>query len=859
MMYFLKKGAVLLSFLLCVVASAQDGIVKLDDDFSALEKYHFGMSEAPLYRIQAAVRAAQDPETAAQLEKRLIALLKSQSGIESKRFACRMLGEIGSDTGIAALDEALDVPELFNTALTALEQVRSSQAADSIAQRMDESDVDRCPSFLLTLGRQGLETSIEIIAPYLKKENDAIANAAAQALVAIGAPTACDILYNEFLAKATHVNESLADACLTCLYKHTGDAENPEVKKILTLLCDQAFPPQVRLGAAQLRMNVFPDETEAVLTALLRDEDERVAHGALMQARVSTLPSITKLVVTLLDEAPASRKPAILEVLGVRRDTTALPAVQGYVHDDLPEVRMAALRAMGLLGNASHTRLLLEHSVLGPPEEQRVALQALTQLSDKRVDARLADIACGKGDEALRIQAIKVLADRKAVSSADSIYRLALGELEATPDIRRQAVQALRILAPSSLLDETIALSGKSNVEEISQVLPQTLSEMAMRADLNNEDPAAPIVHYLDSIQNSTAKVSDVSITFTILLEALSLIATDTAFERLKQTLNLPDDSIRRTAIKVLPRFQRAESLQILKTCLESSSFESLRPQALSAYLIALKNSGSLPRIVVDEHVMFAASRCSTPETQRDLLATITQLPSLASLQLAEQWIGKGEVSAEATRAVVQLCKSLCGAWPEVVREKLQVVDAVPNQDPVIMEEVRQVVQFMDSFEGYLVAWEMAGPYFKSGISAVKLFDIPFDPEINPEVANWRILPLSLSSKVPFVLEFDRALGGENRVVYVRTFIQSAQNMDAILELGTNDGCRVWWNGNLVHAINTGRPLTPGEDKLAVHVNEGSNILMLAVYQQGGNWCAAARLVDASGTPLSGIRVVPHK
>jgi hypothetical protein len=161
-----------------------------------------------------------------------------------------------------------------------------------------------------------------------------------------------------------------------------------------------------------------------------------------------------------------------------------------------------------------------------------------------------------------------------------------------------------------------------------------------------------------------------------------------------------------------------------------------------------------------------------------------------------------------------------------------------------------------------MMTWEMAGPYFEEQTQASVLFERSFPPETDSETANWRVLPLLVDADPAFALELDRVVGGEERVVYLRTFVTAAADADAILELGTNDGCRVWWNGNLIHALNAGRPLVPGEDKLPVHLNQGVNTLMLSVFQQGGAWRATARLTDPQGQPLQNCTlssIMPEK
>ena len=104
-------------------------------------------------------------------------------------------------------------------------------------------------------------------------------------------------------------------------------------------------------------------------------------------------------------------------------------------------------------------------------------------------------------------------------------------------------------------------------------------------------------------------------------------------------------------------------------------------------------------------------------------------------------------------------------------------------------------------------------------------------------------------------LKLDRAIGGENRVAYLRTKVWSPAKQEATLEIGSDDGVKVWLNEEVVHAKNVLRGVKPGEDKIAIRLQKGWNPLMLKVTQGAGGWGACARLRDAAGGDLKGIRV----
>jgi hypothetical protein len=73
------------------------------------------------------------------------------------------------------------------------------------------------------------------------------------------------------------------------------------------------------------------------------------------------------------------------------------------------------------------------------------------------------------------------------------------------------------------------------------------------------------------------------------------------------------------------------------------------------------------------------------------------------------------------------------------------------------------------------------------------------------------------------------------------------------MQIGSDDGVKVWVNGEIVHANNVSRGHKAGEDKVAVRLEKGWNIFLVKVTQGGGGWGFSARLVDDEGNALKNI------
>jgi hypothetical protein len=118
----------------------------------------------------------------------------------------------------------------------------------------------------------------------------------------------------------------------------------------------------------------------------------------------------------------------------------------------------------------------------------------------------------------------------------------------------------------------------------------------------------------------------------------------------------------------------------------------------------------------------------------------------------------------------------------------------------------------------------------------------------------WKPFKSKTNDLRPWLLEFDQVFGGNNVVVYVRCHIWSPEDQKARLELGSDDGVKVWLNGVLVHMLDLIRGVSAGEDRVPVSLKQGWNVLTMKVRQGGGSWGACARVRTPDGAHLEGIR-----
>jgi hypothetical protein len=118
----------------------------------------------------------------------------------------------------------------------------------------------------------------------------------------------------------------------------------------------------------------------------------------------------------------------------------------------------------------------------------------------------------------------------------------------------------------------------------------------------------------------------------------------------------------------------------------------------------------------------------------------------------------------------------------------------------------------------------------------------------------WEVMPIGTDSSRPWFIELDKTLGGDDRVAYLKTEVWSDKEQKVRLELGSDDGVKVWLNGKIVHANNVTRPCSPGQDKVDVTLKKGQNSLMVKITQGGGGWALCMRFRSQEGGKVEGLR-----
>lgn len=95
-------------------------------------------------------------------------------------------------------------------------------------------------------------------------------------------------------------------------------------------------------------------------------------------------------------------------------------------------------------------------------------------------------------------------------------------------------------------------------------------------------------------------------------------------------------------------------------------------------------------------------------------------------------------------------------------------------------------------------------------------------------------------------------LGGHTQSsAYAYAEIAVPAEIPAVMRVGSDDGVKIWLNGEVVHENNVDRGLVVDQDQAEITLREGVNRILVHVTQGGGGWAMCLRFTHPDGTPLA--------
>lgn len=583
---------------------------------------------------------------------------------------------------------------------------------------------------------------------------------------------------------------------------------------------DKARPPLARRVALELLGLVGGEPQVAAIAPLLGDaafgEDAALALSQIWgQAAKGAL-------LDALGTAPAARKARILGLIASHGEANTLPAFVAAAKDADEAVRVAAVRAMGLLGVADGAEPLLEAVRTGSPRVKAAAFDAYLSVAAAVLRGGDAPAARVHYERALGLaqtdeQRAAALLGIGQAGQPESLAVLTPHLKAASPRVRTAAHTALCGLRGPAGTRAVAAAFGAA---------PAALKPMLLRALGERGDRA-----YTELFVEAAADADELA-----------------ALAALRALRGLGDPAV---APRLAALAKHAKSPAVRAVALDAA--------VRLGHELADGGQAAAALAIFQKTLPLAGTDAERTEILRGLAKT--GRPEAAALLLPIARDKAAPLRALAAEALAGLADTAAGAGrrDQAIAAYKQIVDLEPA-DPLLSEATAKlralgVVYSLAIRKGFITSWWVIGPFPCPRFAAAAK---PQFPEREIELAKtykakgqelrWRLHhsghPKGWVDLNPLFHPNDKVLA------YAYTEVTVGQDLDVALWLRRDDGLTVWLNGKVLYAEHGPHSAEAEEFRVDARLAKGVNRLLVKCSEGSGDWQFAVRLTDRAGKPF---------
>lgn len=799
----------------------------------------------------ACLLAAQTVTPNSIRETALISILQSNADPVEKADAAAQLRVVGTAKSVPALAALLGESTTGHAARHALEGIPAPEAGAALLKALEESLIPTNAilaqwqsrysphqnGLIDSLGWRSESSAVPLLTRILS-EHPTLADPAVNALGRIAGTEALATLESVRDTLPIDAKESLFEALLRCAEHELRQNHHARAFAVYHSLFDSSAREGVRIAAYIGLIHSAADASVALILSGLEGDDNAAVMAALRTAEDIQDPGLTEALAALLPAVAIERQIALLALFQARADRAALPAVLSATDSTNASVRTAAASALGVLGDSHSVTPLIRMAGSADPAEQSAARQSLVHLSGNQVTEALIS-ALESASPAEQRELVRALSTRSDPTAVSALLELAANE---SGSACLPALQALAQLVDSSHLKDLVKLLLNYESRVARNQLQTVFESLLQRTPNRQELDLQPILRPLGSDDAAArAAVLPVSVLFN----------SEPIRVAVRRALEDPDARVRESASRALCTSADPELLPDMLSLARHSPDSALRTLALDgAVRLATDENAALEKGQRVETLAHALALATRVEEKRMILSGLARVPDPATLRLAEQAAMDATVQPEAEWAWLQIAQAMPddGATTAALERLIR-----RTTDPSIRTKAQAILKQLE------FSWFCAGPYRIEGKQGPDLFDIAFPPEL-PESQDvvWRRLPVPPDSAQPGAMDLSDLVGGDHCVVYAKTRLYVPDGQKVIFKIGSDDGIKLWLNGNLVHANNAVRGLTPDQDRAAGDLHAGWNQLLAKITQHTVGCGFTIRVEGASGAEPPGLHWNPN-
>ena len=427
------------------------------------------------------------------------------------------------------------------------------------------------------------------------------------------------------------------------------------------------------------------DDGIGIVLDILKSGDQDMQAVAIAMVKEMPGTEVTKSLAKELPNLSATSQVQLLYALGERGDAAALPAVVTAVKAKDESVRIAALKAVGQLGNASSVSLLAQTAAATRGAGQKAARESLYRLRGPKIDETILS-SIPKAEAKVKVELVSSVGQRNI---SRGVYVLLKTAKDSDRKVRVESFKVLKVVAGPEhlpvLVEILLNLPSSSDANEAQKMV----AAVAHKIEDENRQAEA-VLAVLPSVKDVKKRV--------LLLGTLGRIGDSSALPVLYEALNGDNVDICGAAIRALADWPTSgPALDLLKTA-QSSENKVHRILALrgSVRLLGL-DSKRAPEEMIK---MYKKAMSLAPDAgeKKRVLSGLANTKSLDALRMATGYLQDKSLSREAEFAAVKIAEGICGKFPQQTKDVLEKIVRTSEND-LLSQKAQELINQIEGLK----------------------------------------------------------------------------------------------------------------------------------------------------------------
>ena len=571
-------------------------------------------------------------------ERELIAVLRSNAADNEKAMTCKKLAVEGSGEAVQELASLLKDEKLASWARIALEAIPGKAADEALVKASYSLQGKLLIGVINSIGVRRDAAAVDSLKIRLLDKDSDVASAAAVALGRIGNSNSA-LFLTELLGTApANVRSAVAEGLVVCAARFHSEGQNADAIKIYDNVRTADVPKQRVLEATRGAILARNLDGIPLLLEQLRAPDKALFQIGLSTARELKGREVDQALAAELDKAAPERAALIIYAMA-DRGTVDMPAILKAAKAGQPAVRLAAINALGMVGNASCVPVLLDIAGEAESELSKAAKSTLAEMTDAGVNQAIAE-RLPKADGKMVATLIEIVGLRRIESTQELIKALS------NPDkgVRAAAFMALGNTVPPSQLNVLIAQVVSPKRAEDLEAAILSLKTAAIRMP-DQEDCASK----LSGASNAATASTKVA-----LLEIIGAVGGKKALQTIEQAAKTDDAQLKDVSSKLLGEWMTIDAAPVLLNLAKTGPADKYQVRALKGYI---RIARQFVKNESEKAAMFsnAFDSARQPAEQKLVIDNLKAFPSIDTLKLAVRIAQSPELKEEASQAAIAI------------------------------------------------------------------------------------------------------------------------------------------------------------------------------------------------------------